>query len=218
MRLNRHPSEKLWPFEFLESFRCSISSVSIYYWPELDIRVKSYGRLNLPCATMFNFERLYTSCPWIGHTSEKLWPSDFLVNFHCSISSVSAYYWPESDNRVKSYCHLNLTCAATFNFERLHTLCAWIGHPSQKLWPSKSDIRVKSYGRLNFPCALMFNFDRLHILCAWIGFPSEKLWPYEFVESFHCSISSVSIYYFPGLDLRVKSCGCLYFPCASMFN
>ena len=65
--------------------------------------------------------------------SEKLWPSDFLVNFHCSISSVSAYYWPESDNRVKSYCHLNLTCAATFNFERLHTLCAWIGHPSQKL-------------------------------------------------------------------------------------
>jgi len=38
----KHLSEKLWPFEFLESFRCSISSFSICDAPELDIRVKSY--------------------------------------------------------------------------------------------------------------------------------------------------------------------------------
>ena len=37
-----HPTEKLWPFEFLESFRSSISSVSICDAPELDILVKSY--------------------------------------------------------------------------------------------------------------------------------------------------------------------------------
>ena len=28
-----HPSEKLWPFELLKSFHCSILSVSIYYAP-----------------------------------------------------------------------------------------------------------------------------------------------------------------------------------------
>jgi len=33
--------EKLWPFEFLEIFRCSISSVWIHYVPESDIYVKS---------------------------------------------------------------------------------------------------------------------------------------------------------------------------------
>ena len=36
------PVEKLWPFEFLESFRYSISSVSINYAPKSDLRVKSY--------------------------------------------------------------------------------------------------------------------------------------------------------------------------------
>ena len=38
--------DNLWPFEFLESFRCSISSVSIYYAPELDIRGKINDHLN----------------------------------------------------------------------------------------------------------------------------------------------------------------------------
>ena len=86
-----YSSEKLWPFEFLESFRCLIlsvlkyhgpqsytrvksygnlnlprafliSSVMIYYWPESDIWVQSYGRLNLPCVSMFNFEHLGILC------------------------------------------------------------------------------------------------------------------------------------------------------------
>ena len=36
-----YPCEKLWPFDFVESFRCSISSVSIYYVPESVFCVKS---------------------------------------------------------------------------------------------------------------------------------------------------------------------------------
>ena len=40
------PCDKLWPFEFLESFRCSILSASICDEPESDIRVKSYDLLN----------------------------------------------------------------------------------------------------------------------------------------------------------------------------
>ena len=41
-----HPGEKLWPFEFLESFWCLISSVIIYYKLKSDIGVKSYEHFN----------------------------------------------------------------------------------------------------------------------------------------------------------------------------
>ena len=41
-----HPFEKLWPFKFLDSFRCSISSASIYYKTESDLNVKGYDHLN----------------------------------------------------------------------------------------------------------------------------------------------------------------------------
>jgi len=51
----------------------------------------------------------------------------------------------------------------------------------------------------------LFNFERLDILCACIGHPSVKLWPFEFLDSVHCSISRVSIYYAPESDFRVNS-------------
>ena len=43
---NGHPFEKIGPFEYLERLRCTISSVTIYYALESDIRVKSYDHLN----------------------------------------------------------------------------------------------------------------------------------------------------------------------------
>ena len=49
------PSEKLWPFEFLKSFRCSISSVPIYYALESDLRVKCYHHLNFLRAFVVQF-------------------------------------------------------------------------------------------------------------------------------------------------------------------
>ena len=52
---------------------------------------------------------------------------------------------------------------------------------------------------------LLFNFERLDILCHRAGHTCENLWPFEFLESFRCSISSVSIYYAPETDLRGKS-------------
>ena len=82
------PSEMLWPFEFLESFRCSISSVLIYYALLSDIRVKSYDHLNSRELPLFNFERLDILCPWIGHPCYKLWPLEFsrasVVQFRAS--------------------------------------------------------------------------------------------------------------------------------------
>ena len=50
----------------------------------------------------------------------------------------------------------------------------------------------------------LLNFERLDILCPRIGHPCENLWPLKFAESFLCSISSVSIYYFPESGIRVK--------------
>ena len=138
-----HPCENLWPFEFLESFRCLILSVSIYYKPESDLSVKSYDHLNFTRASvvqfrvslyvmrldrtfelnvmtiwisqelpLFNSKRLDMWFAWIGHPCEKLWPFEFLKSFRCSISSLSTYYAPESDTRVKSYDHLNFSRAS----------------------------------------------------------------------------------------------------------
>ena len=193
--------EKLWPFEFLESFHCSISSVSIYDASESDIRVKCYDHF------------------------------EFLESFRCSISSVSIYYAPESDLRVKSYDHLDFSRASVVQFEHLDILCTWIGHPSEKLWLFEfveslrcsisivstnyapvSDICVKSYDHWNFSSASivwfwasryfmrlnqtsvwkvmtiwiswelpLFNFERLDIICAWIWPLCEKLWPFEYL-------------------------------------
>ena len=103
-----HPCDKLWPFEFLESLRCSISSVTIYYDPESDIRVKSYDHFNFSRGFVIQFRPsryiMSKNC-----TFEKIGPFEFLERFGCYISSVSIYYAPESDIRMKSYDHMNFS-------------------------------------------------------------------------------------------------------------
>ena len=64
------PCDKLWPFEFLESFRCSISSVSIYYTPESDLRVKCYDHLNFLRASVVQF-RASRYIMLLNRTSER---------------------------------------------------------------------------------------------------------------------------------------------------
>jgi len=203
-----HLSEKLWPFEFLESFRSSISSVSICNAPESDIRVKSYDHLNCSRASifqflasryvmrlnrifelkvmtiwiswellLFNYERLDILCSWTRPPCEKLWPFEFLESFSSSISSVSTYYMPESDNRVKSYDNLNFSRASVVQFQaswyimRLNLTCVW---KVMTIWVSRelrfsissvsicdapeSDIWLKSYDHLNFSRASVVQF------------------------------------------------------------
>jgi len=142
---------------------------------------------------LFNFERLDILCTWIGPQSEKLWPFELLDSFRCSISSVSISYAPEPDLRVKSYGHLNHSRASIVQFRaarylmRLNRTSEW---NVMTIWITQE-----------LP---LFNFERLDILCAWIGPPSVRLWPFEFLESFRCSISSISISYAPESDLGVK--------------
>jgi len=220
-----HLCEKLWPFDFIETFRCSISSVSIYYDPESDICVKTYDHSNFSRASvvqfrasrwvmspnrtfewklmtigisrelpLFNFERLDILCSRIGHPSEMWWPFEFLESFRCSISSISIYYVPESDIRVKTYEHSNFSRASVVQFQASR----WVMSPNRTFVWKLMTIWISR----ELP---LFHFEHLDILCPRIGHPCEKLRPLKFVESFRCSISSVSIYYIPESDIRVKT-------------
>jgi len=143
---------------------------------------------------LFNFERLDIWCTWIGPPCDNLWPFEFLEKFRCSISSVSISDVLELDLRVKSYDHLNFSRSSMVQFRGspylmcLNRTSVW---KVMTIWISRE--------------VLFFNFERLDIWCAWIGHPSEMLWQFYIVESFHCSISSVSIYDAPESDIRVES-------------
>ena len=130
----------------------------------------------------------------IGPSSEKKWPFEFFKSFRCSISSVSIYYTPKSNLWVKSNDHLNISRASVVQF-RASLYVMRLNRTSElkvmPIWFSKE-----------LP---LFNFEPLDILCARIAHPIEKLGPFEFLESFRCLISSVSIYYKPESDLSVKS-------------
>ena len=146
--------------------------------------------MNLPRASLFNYESLDMLWGSIGNSSQKLWPFQFargfLVPFWVSqvttiqifdglpfsIFSISIYYGPQPDIQVKSYANLIWRGAPFFNFERLNILWASIGQPIQMLWP------------FEFSCGFLFNFDRLDILWVSIKHPNQKLRPFEFVWSF----------------------------------
>ena len=130
---------------------------------------------------LFNFECLDILSAWIGSPSENLWPFEYLESFRCSISSISIYYAPESDFRVTSYDHFNFSWKFVVQFRasryimHLNRTSVW---QVMTIWISRE-----------LP---LFNFKLFDILCTWIGLPCDKLWPFEFLESFRCSISSVS--------------------------
>ena len=148
--------EMLWAFEFLESFCCLISRVSIYsvvqfrasryvmflnrtsVWKVMSIWISR----ELP---LFNFERLDMWCTWIGHPTEKLWPFEFIHSFRCSFFSVTICNAPESDIRVKSYAHLNFVKSFRCSISSVSIY-----------FVPYSDIRVKSYDHSNFSWASVF--------------------------------------------------------------
>ena len=101
----RHLCEKLWPFEFLESFRCWTSILLIYYVPESDICVETYDHSNFSRASVVEF-RAYR---WVMSPNQK-------------------FVWKVITIRISRE-------ASLFKFERLDILCPKIGHPCEKLWP-----------------------------------------------------------------------------------
>ena len=172
-----HPCKKLWPFGFVESFRCSISSVSIYYVPESDFRVKFYDHSNLSRASVVQFRasrymmRMNRTSEWKVMTIlisrelplfyfehlEMLWQFELLEGFRCSISGVSIYYAPESDIRGKSYVHFCFSRAFVVQFRT-----SWyIMHLNRTSVWKVMTISISQEVSL-------YNFERLDILCPRI--------------------------------------------------
>jgi len=147
-----HPSQKLLPFEFSESFRVQfresryiMSRNQRSEWNVMTIWISQ----ELP---WFIVERLKISWAWHIHLSKNLWlfefaesfrvefkasryimrlnqryewnvmTFDFLKSFHCSFPSVSIYHEPHTHKRVKIYGRLNFMRAYMFNFERIDIL------------------------------------------------------------------------------------------------
>ena len=94
-----HPCEKLWPLKFVESIRCSISSVSIYYVPESNIREKCYDHSNFSRSSVVEFR----ASRWV-------------------MSPNRTSGWKVTTIRISWELPF-------LNFERLYILCARIGHP-----------------------------------------------------------------------------------------
>ena len=132
---------------------------------------------------------------------------NFVEGIRCSIWSVLIYYIPESYIRVKSYHHFNFSNDFVVQFQA----SLYIMSPNRTSEWNVMTIRISR----ELP---LFNFERLDILCPRIGHSCENLWPFEFLESFRCSISSVSIYYFPESDIRVKTYDHSNFSRASVFQ
>ena len=167
--------------------------------------MKCYDHSNLSRASVVQFRASRWVCHRIEHPCEKLWPVEFVESFRCSISSVSIYYVPESDIRMKFYDHLNLSRASIVQF--------------RASWYIILKYRAFVFNVMTIGISrelTLFNFERLDILCAWIGHQSEKFEPLEFLKSFCCSISSVSTYYAPEVDIRVKSYDQINFSRASV--
>jgi len=103
-------------------------------------------------------------------------------------------YVPESNIRVKDYDPSNFSRASVVQFRASRYI---MSSNRTSVWKLMT-IRIAR----ELP---LFKFARLDILCPRIGHPSEILWPFKFLESFRCSISSISIYYVPELGIRVKT-------------
>jgi len=141
------PCGKLWPFEFLESFRFSIQSILISDAPESDFRVKRYDHRNFSRASDVQFRasryimRLNRTCVWQVMT---IWISRELPVFNLE--------------RLDMWCaRIGLPCDKLWLFEFLESFRCTISSYSIYYVP-ESDIRVTSYDLLNFSRASDFNF------------------------------------------------------------
>ena len=110
------PSQMLWPFEFVESLRVQFRASRYIMrrnwrskWEVMTIRIS----WQLP---WFVFECLEIS--WASrYTRVKRYGRLNLPRASCWVSSVSIYFAPESEIRVKCYDHFNLLSAFFVHFQ-----------------------------------------------------------------------------------------------------
>ena len=141
-----------------------------------------------------------------------------------SIPSVSIYYVPESDIRVKSYDHLNFSRTSIFQFLAARYIIGLNRTPLSKVMPFELD---QSF-RVQFWASLYILFLNLtfewKVMTIWISWehplfylflasryimglnhtPMSKVMAVWIGPELQYSISNVSIYYVSESNIRVK--------------
>jgi len=190
MGLNRTRMSKVMAVWIGPELACSISSVSIYYVPESNIRVKSSDLLNFSRTSIFQLRVTRYIRAWIVHLCQKLWPYELYQSFRVQFR---ASQYIICLNRISKLNVMTIWISQElqfFNYERLDISWASIVHPCQKLglfeflnWTnfwilsisiyhgSQSYTHGHNFSSLYFLRTLIFeflNFERLDILCVWI--------------------------------------------------
>ena len=205
--LNGTPMSKVMAVWIAPELSCLISSISIYYVPESDIRAKCYDHLNFSRTSMFQFwASLYIMC--IDRTPMSKAMAGWIgPELPCSISRVSINYVPKSDIRVKSYDHLNFSRASTFQFracryvmglnrKSMSKVMAVLTRPELPCsissvsinYVPESDIRVKSYDHLNFSRTSIFQFRTSQYFMGLNRTPMSKVMAVWIRPELLCSI------------------------------
>ena len=200
----RHPSEMLWPSEFLKSRCCSLFSISIYHGPHAYTQVKSYGRLNLSRLSLFDFERLDILSAWIKHPRKFYDHLNFLRGSVVHLR-VSRY------TMGLTYTHETKVIAIWSCQELVSSISSvWI------YYALESVIWVKCYDHLNFSRAFVVHFLVSWYIMGIIQTPESEVMAVWICRDLSRSISSISIYYVPELNVQMKCYENLSFSRASI--
>jgi len=200
----------------------SISGILIYYAPKSDIRVKSYDHLNFSRASVVEF---WVTRYIIGLNRtfkskvEAVW---ICVALWCLISSILIYYAPESEIRVRSYDHLIFSSASVVYFRASKYIIALNRTSESKVvavwiflvlpcsissisiyYAPESETRVKGYDHMNFLRAYFVQFPAARYIIGLNRTFESKVMAVRNWHVLPCLISSISIYYAPGSDIRV---------------
>jgi len=156
---------------------CLISSLSIYYEPEMKIWVKSNDHMNFSRTSLIHFWASQNIMDLTRTPESKVMAVWIFWELPCTISKVSIYYVPESVILVKSYDHLNFLRASVLYFLASRYIKGLTHTPESKVMPvwncqellcsistimiyyaPESNIQVKCYEHLNFSRASVVHF------------------------------------------------------------
>jgi len=171
-----------------------ISSISIYYASESDIRVIIYDHFNFSTASFAQF-RASRYIIDLNRTSEsKVIAVWICLALWCLISRILIYYAPESNIWVKIYYHFNFSRASFVQFQE-HQYIIGLNRTSESkvmtiwicwaLWclilrisiyyALESDLHVKSYDNLNFSRAYVVPFRTSRYIIGWNRTSASKV-------------------------------------------
>ena len=153
---------------------------------------------------LLKFDRLVNSWASIIHSSQKLWPFEFLR------ASVVQFWASRYIMGIDHTFESKVMAIWTSKSFRCSILSVSIYHGR------RSYIRVNSYGHLNFPRDFLAQFWPSHYIIGVDHTIESKVIAIWISQSFRCSILSVSIYHGRRSYIHVKSYGHLNFPRASI--